>query len=58
MKIQDSGMPDKTMWEEFFSPAQILETLRSGLLTIVMNAEYVRTLSFGAENHLSKRAIV
>ena len=27
MKIRDSGMPDKDMWEGFFSPAKILETL-------------------------------
>ena len=27
MKIRDSGMPDKDMWERFFSPAKILETL-------------------------------
>jgi len=27
MKIRDSGMPDKGMWEGFFSPAKILETL-------------------------------
>lgn len=27
MKIRDSGMPDQGMWEGFFSPAQILETL-------------------------------
>ena len=27
MKIRDSGMPDRGMWEGFFSPAKILETL-------------------------------
>lgn len=27
MKIRESGMPEKNMWEGFFSPAQILETL-------------------------------
>jgi SAM-dependent methyltransferase len=27
MKIRDSGMPDQGMWEGFFSPSQILETL-------------------------------
>jgi SAM-dependent methyltransferase len=27
MKIRDSGMPDKGMWEGFFSPSKILETL-------------------------------
>lgn len=27
MKIRDSGMPDQGMWEGFFSPAQILNTL-------------------------------
>lgn len=27
MKIRDSGMPDKDMWEGFFSPAKVLETL-------------------------------
>lgn len=27
MKIRDSGMPDKSMWEEFFSPCNILDTL-------------------------------
>jgi ubiquinone/menaquinone biosynthesis C-methylase UbiE len=27
MKIRESGMPDKNMWEGFFSPSQILETL-------------------------------
>ncbi len=27
MKIRDSGMPDKDMWEGFFVPAKILETL-------------------------------
>lgn len=27
MKIRESGMPDKGMWEGFFSPAQILEKL-------------------------------
>lgn len=27
MKIRDSGMPDKKMWENFFEPAKILTTL-------------------------------
>ncbi|MBN1689233.1 MAG: class I SAM-dependent methyltransferase [Candidatus Omnitrophica bacterium] len=27
MKIRDSGMPEKGMWEGFFSPEKILETL-------------------------------
>ncbi len=27
MKIRESGMPDKNMWDGFFSPVQILETL-------------------------------
>ncbi len=27
MKIRDSGMPDKNMWEGFFSPEKILATL-------------------------------
>lgn len=28
MKIKESGMPDREMWEEFFSPASILNTLQ------------------------------
>ena len=27
MKIRDSGMPDRSMWEKFFNPAKILTTL-------------------------------
>lgn len=37
MKIRDSGMPDKGMWKEFFSPSQILEMLEfnSGIHNVV-----------------------
>jgi SAM-dependent methyltransferase len=30
MKIRDSGMPEREMWENFFLPAKILETLGFG----------------------------
>ncbi|MDD5594483.1 MAG: class I SAM-dependent methyltransferase [Candidatus Margulisbacteria bacterium] len=36
MKIRDSGMPEREMWEGFFSPEKILETL--GLGSNVINA--------------------
>lgn len=36
MKVRDSGMPEREMWEGFFSPDEILETL--GLGPNVINA--------------------
>lgn len=36
MKIRDSGMPERDMWEGFFSPDKILETL--GVDSSIINA--------------------
>lgn len=27
MKIRESGMPERDMWDKFFNPAKILDTL-------------------------------
>jgi ubiquinone/menaquinone biosynthesis C-methylase UbiE len=40
MKIRDSGMPEQGMWEGFFSPTQILETLE-------FNSDVLDAVEFG-----------